>query len=42
VLAYVPKNSARDGKYRTITVEPNDKKLTLRAKAGYWADGAAQ
>jgi VWFA-related protein len=42
VLAYVPKNSARDGKYRTITVEPGDKRLTLRAKAGYWADGVAQ
>ena len=42
VLAYVPKNGAHDGKYRTITVEPGDKKLTVRAKAGYWADGAAQ
>jgi VWFA-related protein len=37
VLAYVPKNSARDGKFRTITVEATDKKLTIRAKAGYWA-----
>jgi len=42
VLAYTPKNSARDGKYRTITVETTDKKLTLRSKPGYWADGAAQ
>ena len=42
VLAYVPKNGARDGKFRTITVETTDKKLSLRAKPGYWADGAAQ
>ena len=42
VLAYVPKNSASDGKYRTITVETADKKLTIRAKPGYWASGAAQ
>jgi VWFA-related protein len=42
VLAYAPKNGARDGKYRTITVETADKKLNIRAKAGYWAEGAAQ
>jgi VWFA-related protein len=42
VLAYVPKNGARDGKYRAITVETTDKKLTVRAKTGYWAEGAAQ
>lgn len=40
LLAYVPKNSARDGKFRTITVETSDKKLTIRAKPGYWAQGA--
>jgi VWFA-related protein len=42
VLAYAPKNSAPDGKFRTITVETTDKKLTIRAKPGYWAEGAAQ
>ena len=42
VLAYVPKNSAADGKFRTITVQTSDKKLAIRAKAGYWAAGAAQ
>jgi VWFA-related protein len=42
VLAYRPKNSAQDGKFRSITVETNDKKLSVRAKAGYWAAGAAQ
>jgi VWFA-related protein len=42
ILAYVPKNGARDGKFRTITVETKDPKLTIRAKRGYWADGAAQ
>jgi VWFA-related protein len=40
LLSYVPKNSAHDGKYRTITVETSDKKLSLRAKAGYWAVAA--
>jgi VWFA-related protein len=42
VLTYVPKSSARDGKFRSITVETTDKKLSIRAKSGYWADGAAQ
>jgi VWFA-related protein len=42
VLAYVPKNSAADGKFRSITVETADKKLSIRAKSGYWAAGAAQ
>jgi len=42
VLAYVPKNGAHDGKFRTITVETADKKLTIRAKPGYWAEAAAQ
>jgi VWFA-related protein len=37
VLSYVPKNSARDGKFRTIKVETIDAKLTVRAKSGYWA-----
>lgn len=42
VLAYVSKNPAHDGKFRTITVEAADKKLTIRAKPGYWAPGEAQ
>jgi VWFA-related protein len=37
VLAYAPKNKARDGKYRSIVVEAADKKLSIRAKSGYWA-----
>jgi VWFA-related protein len=37
VLAYVPKNSAHDGKFRSISVETTDKKLNIRAKSGYWA-----
>jgi VWFA-related protein len=37
VLAYVPKNTARDGKFRSIVVETTDKKLSIRAKSGYWA-----
>jgi len=40
LLSYVPKNSAHDGKFRAITVETADKKLNLRAKAGYWAVAA--
>jgi VWFA-related protein len=42
VLAYVPKNSAHDGTFRSITVETSNKKLSVRAKSGYWAAGAAQ
>jgi VWFA-related protein len=42
VLAYAPKDSARDGRFRSITVETSDKKLSIRAKSGYWAAGAAQ
>jgi len=37
VLAYVPKNGTRDGKFRTIRVETKDGKSNIRAKAGYWA-----
>ena len=37
VLSYTPKNSAHDGKFRTIKVETKDPKLSIRAKAGYWA-----
>jgi VWFA-related protein len=41
-LGYVPKNTTRDGKFRSITVETTDKNLSIRAKQGYWASGAAQ
>jgi VWFA-related protein len=37
VVAYVPKNSEHDGKYRTITVTVSGKELNVRAKSGYWA-----
>ena len=37
VLSYVPKNSARDGQFRSITVEATGKNLNVRAKSGYWA-----
>jgi VWFA-related protein len=37
LLAYTPKNTAQDGKFRTITVETRPKDVTIRAKAGYWA-----
>lgn len=41
VLAYVPKNAAADGKFRTITVETAGKNLNIRAKSGYWAAGGS-
>jgi VWFA-related protein len=37
VLAYVSTNGALDGKFRAITVKLRDRKLTVRAKRGYWA-----
>jgi len=37
VLAYVPTNRAADGQFRKIRVEVKDKKVTVRAKHGYWA-----
>jgi len=37
VLAYVPADRTEDGKFRKIRVELKDKKLTVRAKHGYWA-----
>jgi VWFA-related protein len=40
LLAYVPKNRAQDGKFRSITVAVADKKLHVRAKSGYWAEPA--
>jgi len=46
VIAYVPKNSTQDGKFRQITVTVNSANpkagpLTIRAKSGYWAENAA-
>jgi VWFA-related protein len=37
MLAYTPSNPAQDGSYRKITVEVKNPKLTVMAKAGYWA-----
>lgn len=37
VVAYTPKNSARDGSFRAIRVELTKGNLTVRAKPGYWA-----
>lgn len=42
VLTYVPRNTAQDGTFRHISVETADRKLTIRAKSGYWAPVAAQ
>jgi VWFA-related protein len=36
-LGYVSTNAAMDGKFRNITVEVKGRKVTLRAKRGYWA-----
>ena len=41
VLAYVPKNTAHDGKFRQITVQTTRGDLMIRAKSGYWADAGA-
>ena len=38
VLAYVPRNSLADGKFRKITVELRDRNLSVRAKEGYRAN----
>jgi VWFA-related protein len=45
VIAYIPKNSEQDGKFRRITVLVNGTNaksgsVKVRAKSGYWADGA--
>lgn len=37
VLAYVPKDTARDGTYRRIAVTVKGGKWRINAKAGYWA-----
>jgi VWFA-related protein len=36
-LAYVSTNTARDGTFRNIAIEPLDKRLHIRAKTGYFA-----
>ncbi len=36
-LAYVSTNSAHDGTFRSITIQPVDKNLHVRAKDGYFA-----
>ncbi len=36
-LAYVSSNPARDGTFRDITIEPREKGMRVRAKAGYFA-----
>jgi VWFA-related protein len=36
-LGYVSTNAAMDGRFRSITVEVKGRKVTLRAKRGYWA-----
>ncbi|MGD0012446.1 MAG: VWA domain-containing protein [Terriglobia bacterium] len=36
-LAYVSTNAAHDGTFRSITIQPVDKNLRVRAKNGYWA-----
>ncbi len=37
LIDYVSTNIAHDGTYRAISVVPNDKTLTVRAKTGYFA-----
>lgn len=36
-LGYVPLNPAMDGRFRKISIEISGRKVTLRAKRGYWA-----
>jgi VWFA-related protein len=37
MLAYVPGNPNADGKFHAISVRLRDKKLSVKAKRGYWA-----
>jgi Ca-activated chloride channel family protein len=37
LLSYTPSNQELDGAWRTITVTPADPRLTVRARAGYFA-----
>jgi VWFA-related protein len=39
VLAYASSNSNLDGKFRAISVQVGDSKLSVQAKRGYWATG---
>lgn len=36
-LGYVPVNPTLDGRFRKISIEIRGRKVTLRAKRGYWA-----
>jgi VWFA-related protein len=36
-LAYVSTNTAHNGTFRTITIQPRDKPMRVRAKSGYFA-----
>lgn len=37
LLSYISTNTARDGTFRNISIEPVDKSLRIRAKTGYFA-----
>ncbi|HLX46536.1 MAG TPA: VWA domain-containing protein [Bryobacteraceae bacterium] len=37
MLAYVPSNTAPDGRFRAISVRLRDGKMVVKAKRGYWA-----
>jgi VWFA-related protein len=37
LLSYTSTNTARDGTYRNISIQPVDKSLHVRAKTGYFA-----
>ena len=39
MLAYTPGNSHADGKFRAIAVRVRDRRWTVSAKRGYWAEG---
>lgn len=41
-LGYVSTNSARDGRFRTIKIVPNDKHLQAKARRGYFATSTAK
>lgn len=36
MLAYVPSNSAQDGKFRSVSVRVKDTRMVVTAKKGYW------
>jgi Ca-activated chloride channel family protein len=37
LISYTSTNTARDGSYRHVEVDPVDKSLHVRAKSGYFA-----